>query len=77
MTASKKTKSRGSFMFSKNTVTINKDSTKCYFENPESQFAIDFLNKIAHTSPVLDYNQIRTIELPQIKDFKEKIKIDN
>jgi hypothetical protein len=38
--------------------------------SPHAEMAIDFLNMLVTESPVLEFNLLKMIKLPEIKDFK-------
>lgn len=55
-------------------IMIHPDGKKGIINNEASLNVVDYLNFIIEKSPVLDYSQIRTIKLPQIRDFKYRTK---
>ena len=51
-------------------VTITGPGTKCTVENSQSEIAIEFLNNVIEASNILEYNELRMVKLPEIRDFK-------
>ena len=52
---------------------VNSFGYKYTSDNPASQVVIEFLNQITKVSPSLHFCQLKTLKLPQIRDFKYKI----